>query len=67
MFFKSLFGALEVAGGSLLGFGILILIWIWSLVYDTTMIQIMALYLDFDLVTGLRHSHDPNFGSLYRF
>ena len=47
MFFKSSFGALEDAGGSWLGFGILILIWIWSLVFDTPMIQILALYLDF--------------------
>ena len=47
MSFKSSFGALEDAGGSWLGFGILILIWIWSLVFDTPMIQILALYLDF--------------------
>ena len=43
MSFKSSFGALEDAGGSWLGFGILILIWIWSLVFDTLMIQILAL------------------------
>ena len=30
-----------------LGFGILILIWIWSLVFNTPMIQSLALYLDF--------------------
>ena len=29
-----------------LGFGIFILIWIWSPVIDTPMIQILALYLD---------------------
>merc|ERR1712112_544868 len=46
--FKSSFGALEDAGGSLLGFGILILIWIWSLVFDTPMIRILALYLDLE-------------------
>merc|ERR1712082_467885 len=45
---KSSFGALEDAGGSSLGFGILILIWIWSLVFDIPMIQILALYLDFE-------------------
>ena len=45
---KSGFGALEDAGGSYLGFGILILIWICSLVLDTHMIQISALYLDFE-------------------
>merc|ERR1712081_63795 len=48
MSFKSSFGALEDSGGSRLGFGILILIWIWSLVSDTPMIQILALYLDFE-------------------
>ena len=41
-------GALDDAGGSWLGFGILILIWIWSLVFDTHMFQILALYLDFE-------------------
>ena len=44
--FKSWFGALEDAGGSWLGFRILILIGIWSLVFDTPMIRIVALYLD---------------------
>ena len=48
MSFKSSFGALEDAGGSSLGFGILILIWIWSLVFDTSMIRILAFYLDFE-------------------
>ena len=47
MSFKSSFRDWEEAGGSWLRFGILILIWIWSLVFDTTMIQIMAPYLDF--------------------
>ena len=54
MSFKSSFGALEDAGGSWLGFGILILIWIWSLVFDTPMIQIWALYLDFE---GAKNLH----------
>ena len=48
MIFQVSFGALEDAGGDWLRFGILILIWIWSLVFDTTMIQISALYLDFE-------------------
>ena len=48
MSFKSSFGALEDAGGSWLGFGILILIWIWSRVFDTHIIQIFAHYLDFE-------------------
>ena len=29
--------------------GILISVWIWSLVFDTPIILILALYLDFDL------------------
>ena len=48
MSLKFLFGALEDVGDSLLGFVILILIWICSLVFDTTMFQIVALYLDFE-------------------
>ena len=48
MSFKSSLGALEDAGGSWLGFGILILIWIWLLVYDIPMFWILALYFDFD-------------------
>ena len=48
MSLKSSFGDLEDAGGSSLGFGILILIWIWTLVFDTPMIRISALYLDFE-------------------
>ena len=51
---KSSFRALEDAGNLLLGIGILILIWRWSLVFYTTMIQIMALYLDFD---GAKNIH----------
>ena len=47
MSWKSWFGALEDAGGSWLGFGIMILIFVWSLVFGTSMIQILALYLDF--------------------
>ena len=48
MSFKSSFWALEDAGGSWLGFGISILIWIWSQVFDTPMIEILALYFDFE-------------------
>ena len=36
------------------GFGILILIWIWSLVFDTPMIWILAPYLD---VEGAKNIH----------
>merc|ERR1712082_408160 len=45
MSFKSSLWALEDAGGSWLGFGILILVWIWSLVFHTPMFQILALIL----------------------
>ena len=54
MSFKSSFGALEYAGCSWLGFGILILIWIWSLVFGTHIFQILALYLDFE---GAKNIH----------
>ena len=54
MSLKSSFGALEDAGGSWLGFGILILFWIGSLVFDTPMIQILTLYLDFE---GAKNIH----------
>ena len=54
MSFKSSCGALEDAGGSLLRFGILILIWIWSLVFDIPKIPILALYLDFE---GVKNIH----------
>ena len=42
----SSFGAFEVAEGSWLGFGIMILIWIWSLVFYATMIKILACFVD---------------------
>merc|ERR1712082_419126 len=66
---KSSFGALEDAGGSSLGFGILILIVIWSLVSDIPMIQILALYLDFE---GAKNIHVLyvliwGFGGRWRF
>merc|ERR1712112_806882 len=69
MSFKSSYGALEDTGGSLLGFGILILIWIWSLVFDTPMIQISALYLIFE---GAKNIHVLlviiwGFGRCWRF
>ena len=48
MSFKSWFGAFEDAGGSWLGCGILILIWIWSLVFGTLIFRILALYLNFE-------------------
>ena len=44
----------EDTGGSWLRFGILILIWIWSLVFSTPMFWILALYLDFE---GAKNIH----------
>ena len=44
---KFWFRALEDNGGSWLGIGILILIWIWSLVFDTTLFRILSLCLYF--------------------
>ena len=52
--FKSWFRALDDARGSWLGFCILILIWIWLVVFDTTMIWILALHLDFE---GAKNIH----------
>ena len=40
-------GTLEDNEGYWLEFGILILIWIWSLVFDTPLLQILAPGLDF--------------------
>ena len=48
MSFESLFAALVGAGGVWLGFGILILIFLWSLDFDTPKFQILALYVDFE-------------------
>ena len=48
MSFGSSSGALKDDEGSWLGFGILIMIWLWSLFFDKPLIQILALYLDFE-------------------
>ena len=53
MSFKSVFGALEDAGDSSRGCGILILIYIWSLVLDTPMLHILYLYLDFQVAYNI--------------
>ena len=52
--FKSSIGALEDAGGSWLEFVILILISIWSLVFDILMVQMLALFFDFE---GAKNLH----------
>ena len=49
MSFKSLFGDLEDAGGSLLGFGILILILKGSQVFDIPLFLVLPLYNDFEV------------------
>ena len=48
MSFKAWFRALENTGESWLGIEILVLIWIWSLAFGTTMFQMFSLYLDFE-------------------
>ena len=55
-FSKFWFSILEDPRGSWPGFGILILIWIWSLVFDIPMIRILDLYLDFE---GAKNIHVP--------
>ena len=47
MSFKSSFGTLQDTGDPQLEFGILILIWVWSLDLDIPIIQNWAVYLDF--------------------
>ena len=69
MSFKSWFGALEDPGGSWLGFAILILTWIWSLIFDRPMFWIVALYLDLE---GAKNIHVLKvliwgFGGCWRF
>ena len=53
--------ALEDAGGSGLGFVILILILIESLVFDTPMFRILVLYLDFESAKNI-HVLSPDLG-----
>ena len=54
MSYESSFGAFEDAGCSWLGFGIVIWICIWSLVFGTPIFRIMALQLDFE---GAKNIH----------
>ena len=61
MSFKSSFGALEDAGVSWLGFDILILIWIRSLIFDISMIWILILYLDFQGAKNINVLLRPHF------
>ena len=46
MSFNSLLGELEDTECSWLGFGILIFIWIWSMIFETPLFKILALYLE---------------------
>ena len=50
---KSRFGAFDDIRDSQLGFGILILNWILSGVFDITMFQILALYLHFECAKNI--------------
>ena len=54
MSFKSWFGASEDPGGSWLGFGILILICVWLLVFGRSMFCIFAPHIDFE---GAKNIH----------
>ena len=52
-----------------MGLGILVWIWIWSLVFDIPMISILGLYLDFE---GAKNINVPlvliwGFGGRWRF
>ena len=69
MCFKSWFGALVDSGCYWRGFSILILIWIWSLGFDTLMIQSWHFYFDFE---GAKKLHVLqvlilDFGGCWRF
>ena len=52
---NALFGTLKDSGVSWMGFSILILVWICSMVFDTTIIWILALLLDFE---SAKNTHD---------
>ena len=67
--FNSSFWDLEDAGDSSLEFGILLLIWIWSLVFGRPMVGVVAIYLDFE---GAKDIHVLKvliwgFGGCWRF
>ena len=64
MSFESSFGALEDAGDSWLEFDILFLSIIWSLVFDTPLIEILATYLDFEVAKNIV-SFKSLFGALW--
>ena len=53
MSFKYWFGPVEDAAAYWLKFGILILIWIWSLVFNTPMFKILALCLYFEITKNI--------------
>ena len=53
MSFKSWYGALEDAGGSWLGFHILILNQTWAMVFGTPMLWILALCLDVEVAKNI--------------
>ena len=59
--------ALEDAEGSWIRFDIFIFIWIWSLVFDTPIFQILALYLDFEETIHVLLVLIWGFGGHWRF
>ena len=69
MSLKSKVGASEDTGGSLLGFGIFILIWILSLVFGKPMVRIWTLYLDLEVakITHVLKVLSWGFGGCWRF
>ena len=56
MYFKPSIERLEDAWGSSLEFGILILIWISPMIFDTVLFQILAIYFEFE---GAKIIHVP--------
>ena len=45
-----------------MGFGILTLMWIWSLVFDTAMFQSLAFYFDFEDAKNIYVLISPDLG-----
>ena len=53
MSYNSWFGGLDDAGGPCLRLGILILTWLWSLVFDAPIFQILALNINFEAAKNI--------------
>ena len=61
--FKSWFWALVGGESSWLGFSLLIFTWIWSLVFDPFLFQILALYLDSEVAKNIHVLQNLIWGS----